>query len=286
MPFAFLVFLIKFMVKLLVENFRLLFISFKKNFYLICQLGKRQISGRYRGSFLGVLWSFINPLLLLGIYAFVFGFVFQAKFGANLSGNKSDFAIILFTGLIIHQFFAECLSKAPDLVVSNANYVKKIIFPLEILPWSVMFSALFHLMISFIVLLLFYFSVHLSFYWTVIFFPLVLLPLVIITMGISWFLSAVGVFFRDMNQFIGFIVTICLFLSPTFYPVTNIPLPFRYVLYLNPITFIITQVRSVVLDGQIPDWYGLSLYLLVAMVIAILGLSWFQKVRHIFADTI
>ena len=286
MPFAFLVFLIKFMVKLLVENFRLLFISFKKNFYLICQLGKRQISGRYRGSFLGVLWSFINPLLLLGIYAFVFGFVFQAKFGANLSGNKSDFAIILFTGLIIHQFFAECLSKAPDLVVSNANYVKKIIFPLEILPWSVMFSALFHLMISFIVLLLFYFSVHLSFYWTVIFFPLVLLPLVIITMGISWFLSAVGVFFRDMNQFIGFIVTICLFLSPTFYPVTNIPLPFRYVLYLNPITFIITQVRSVVLDGQIPDWYGLSLYLLVAMVVAILGLSWFQKVRHIFADTI
>lgn len=274
------------MVKLLVENFRLLFISFKKNFYLIWQLGKRQISGRYRGSFLGVLWSFINPLLLLGIYAFVFGFVFRAKFGANLSGNKSDFAIILFTGLIIHQFFAECLSKAPDLVVSNANYVKKIIFPLEILPWSVMFSALFHLMISFIVLLLFYFSVHLSFHWTVIFFPLVLLPLVIITMGISWFLSAVGVFFRDMNQFIGFIVTICLFLSPTFYPVTNIPLPFRYVLYLNPITLIITQVRSVVLDGQIPDWYGLSLYLVVALVVAILGLSWFQKVRHIFADTI
>lgn len=273
-------------MKLLIESFLLFFSSFKKNFYLIWQLGKRQITGRYRGSFLGMLWSFVNPLLLLGVYAFVFGFVFKAKFAGNLSGNKLDFAVILFTGLIIHQFFAECLSRAPDLIVNNANYVKKIIFPLEILPWSVIFSALFHLAISFIVLLLFYFGVYLSFHWTLVFFPIMLLPLIIITMGISWFLSALGVFIRDMSQFIGFIVTICLFLSPVFYPVTNIPLPFRYVLYVNPISFIITQTRNVVLNGQMPDWYGLSIYLLVALIVAVLGLSWFQKVRHIFADTI
>lgn len=274
------------MLKQLSKNFILLFYSLKNNRYLIWQLGKRQISGRYRGSFLGILWSFINPLLLLGVYAFVFGFVFKAKFAGSLSDNNLDFAIILFTGLIIHQFFAECLSKAPDLIVSNANYVKKIIFPLEVLPWSIMISALFHLIISFLVLLLFYFCVYFSFHWTLIFFPIVLLPLIIITMGITWFLSASGVFVRDMSQFIGFTITIALFLSPTFYPITSLPLPLRYALYANPISFIIIQFRQVVLNGQMPDWYGLIIYSVIAIAIALLGLGWFQKVRSVFADTI
>lgn len=266
--------------------FFLIFISFRNNFDLIWQLGKREVAGRYRGSFFGLLWSFVNPLFLLAIYTLVFGFVFKAKFGVSISGSKADFAITLFSGLIIHQFFAECLAKAPELIVSNPNYVKKVIFPLEVLPWSTMISALFHLLISLIVLLVFYFYVHPVIHWTLILFPVVLLPLVILTLGISWFLAALGVFVRDMSQLMVLIITIALFLSPTFYPITNIPLPYRHILYLNPITYIIIQAREVVLFGRTPDWLGLLVYLVIAFIVATLGLGWFQKTRHAFADVL
>jgi len=273
-------------IKFFIKTGSILIASFYSNAPLIWQFGKRQIAGRYRGSFFGIFWSFINPLLLLSVYALVFGFIFQAKFGLTMAGGKADFAIILFSGLIIHQFFAECLIASPNLIVNNTNYVKKVIFPLEILPWATMLSALFHLGISLLVLLIFAVCVNPVIHWTVILFPIVIFPLVLLTMGVAWFLCALGVFLRDMGQFIGFVVTICLFLSPTFYSITSIPLPFRNLLYLNPITIPILGARDVILFGNQPNWEEWGIYTICAIVIAILGLGWFQKTRHLFADVL
>ena len=264
----------------------MIFASFVRYRYLIWQLTKREVVGRYRGSFFGLIWSLINPLLLLGIYTFVFGFVFQARFGTHASGGRIDYAIILFTGLILHQFLSECITRSTVLITDNPNYAKKVIFPLEVLSWSCMFAALFHLFVSLFVLLLFNFFVHHAFHLSIFLFPVVLLPLVILAIGLCWFLSALGVFVRDVSQIMNFIVMILLFLSPIFYPVTNLPSGFRWAIYLNPLTFIVIQARKVLIWGQMPNWLGLLGYLIIAGIIAYLGLFWFNKTRHGFADVL
>lgn len=254
--------------------------------YLIWQLTKRDIVGRYRGSFLGLIWSFVNPLIMLTIYTFVFGFVFQARFGTHMSSGRAEYAVILFAGLIIYYFLSECFIKSPNLIVDNVNYVKKVVFPLEALSLSCVFAAFFHLCISLLILLGFYVFLYHSIQWTIVFFPMILLPLIIMAMGISWFISALGVFVRDIGQMINVLVLIMLFLSPIFYPVENLPHMVRNFIYLNPLTFVVVQARSVLLWGKMPDWTGLSIYFLVSVIFAVCGFYWFNKVRGIFADVL
>jgi lipopolysaccharide transport system permease protein len=253
---------------------------------LIWQLSKRDVIGRYRGSFLGLIWSFINPLIMLAIYTFVFGFIFQARFGVQLTESKADYAVILFAGLIIHQFLAECITRSPSLIINNVNYVKKVVFPLEVLSWSCMFAALFHLLVSLLVLLGFYVYLQHTLQWTIVLFPLVIFPLIILIMGLCWFLSSLGVFIRDISQIMAMLTIILLFLSPVFYSVNNLPVAFRPFLYLNPLTYIIIQVRDVLLWGKIPNWFGLGIYLLIAIIIALLGYIWFRRTKHAFADVL
>jgi homopolymeric O-antigen transport system permease protein len=252
---------------------------------LILQMIRREVIGRYRGSLLGILWSFFNPILMLAVYTFVFSVVFQARWGEG-TGSKTEFAIILFAGLIVYSLFAECLNRAPGLILSNVNFVKKVVFPLEILPWVALGASLFHTAISIGVLLIFYVLVNLDFNWTAIFLPLVLLPLAILTMGLSWFLASIGVYLRDVGQTIGIVTTVMLFLSPIFYPVAALPEEYRLLLQLNPLSFIIEQARDVLVWGKPPDWMGLSVYLVCAIMVAWLGLSWFQKTRRGFADVL
>jgi lipopolysaccharide transport system permease protein len=252
---------------------------------LILQMIRREVVGRYRGSLLGILWSFFNPILMLAVYTFVFSVVFQARWGEG-TGSKTEFAIILFAGLIVYSLFAECLNRAPGLILSNVNFVKKVVFPLEILPWVALGASLFHTAISIGVLLIFYVLVNLDFNWTAIFLPLVLLPLAILTMGLSWFLASIGVYLRDVGQTIGIVTTVMLFLSPIFYPVAALPEEYRLLLELNPLSFIIEQARDVLVWGKPPDWMGLSVYLVCAIMVAWLGLSWFQKTRRGFADVL
>jgi lipopolysaccharide transport system permease protein len=252
---------------------------------LILQMIRREVVGRYRGSLLGILWSFFNPILMLAVYTFVFSVVFQARWGEG-TGSKTEFAIILFAGLIVYSLFAECLNRAPGLILSNVNFVKKVVFPLEILPWVALGASLFHTAISVGVLLIFYVLVNLDFNWTAIFLPLVLLPLAILTMGLSWFLASIGVYLRDVAQTIGIVTTVMLFLSPIFYPVAALPEEYRLLLHLNPLSFIIEQARDVLVWGKPPDWMGLSVYLVCAIMVAWLGLSWFQKTRRGFADVL
>ena len=259
--------------------------SFIKNRPLIWQMTKREVIGRYRGSFLGLAWSFFNPLIMLVVYTFVFSVVFKARWNSG-SDSKTEFALALFIGMIVHGLAAESINRAPNLILSNVNYVKKVIFPLEILPWIAMGSAFFHSLISLFVWSLFYVTVNQAFHWTVLFLPLIFLPLIFFSMGLLWFLSSLSVFIRDVGQMTGMFTTVLLFLSPVFYPISRLPENYQTILYANPLTFIIEQARGVMLWGQLPDWQGLGIAFSISLIVAWSGFAWFQKTRRGFADVL
>jgi len=260
--------------------------SFWRNRNLIWQLTRRQVVGRYRGSVMGLAWSFFNPILMLLVFTFVFSVVFKTRWGIGTEESKTDFAIILFVGMIIHGLFSECVNSAPGLILSNVNYVKKVVFPLEILPWVAMGSALFHALVSLAVWAVFYLLVYAGIHWTAVLFPLVILPLVLATMGIAWILTSLGVFVRDITQVIGILTTVLLFLSPIFYPVSALPQQYQMLLHLNPLTFMIEEARAVLIWGRLPDWAGWAVYFAISLAIAWIGFWWFQKTRKGFADVI
>jgi lipopolysaccharide transport system permease protein len=193
---------------------------------------------------------------------------------------------VLFAGMIVLGLFSEVLNRTPGLILANVNYVKKIAFPIEILPVIVMGAALFHGLISLGVLLAAFALFNGYLHWTAIFTPLVLLPLVIVTLGLGWMLASLGVFLRDVGQTIGIITTVLMFLSPVFYPMTAVPERFRPFIMANPLTFIIEQAREVLIWGHLPNWMGLGIYTLIATVIAWAGYAWFQKTRKGFADVL
>lgn len=252
---------------------------------LILQMTKREVIGRYRGSMLGLAWSFFNPLIMLAVYTVVFSTVFQAKWGVG-SDSKTEFALVLFVGMIAHGILAESMNNSPSLILRNVSYVKKVVFPLEILPWIVMGSTLFHALISLVVWLLFYVVVNHSIQWTVIFLPLVLFPLVLFSLGISWMLASLGVFIRDIGQMTGILTTILLFMSPIFYPASRLPEPYQTIIYLNPLTFVIEQARDVLMWGNLPNFTGLFIAYFISILVAWIGFVWFQKTRKGFADVI
>lgn len=262
----------------------LVFSSLLRNRELVWQLTQRDVVGRYRGSFMGLFWSFIHPLVMLAVYTIVFGVILKTKWmGID---DSLEFALVLFSGLIIYNFFSECLNRAPSLILGHPNYVKKVIFPLEIFSWVAVGSALFHTGVSVVAWLIFYFAVHGMVYWTVIFLPLILLPLVMVALGFCWFLSAAGVFVRDVGQTVSLITLILMFMSPVFYSIDGVPPSLRAVLLINPLTFIMEQTRAVLIWEQWPDFAGLGIYAAVSLIIAWLGLAWFQKTRDGFADVI
>jgi len=253
---------------------------------LIVQMIRREVVGRYRGSIMGLAWSFFNPILMLLVYTFVFSVVFKARWGVGAEESQANFAIVLFVGMIVHGLFAEVLNRSPGLILSNVNYVKKVIFPLEILPIVAMGAALFHTLISLGVLLSAILLVQGSLSWTIIFFPITILPLLIATLGIAWFLASLGVFVRDIGQTIGIFTTVMMFISPVFYPISALPEKFQFWLMLNPLTFMIEQSRALMIFGKLPDWTGLGIYTAASLMVAWAGFWWFQKTRKGFADVL
>ncbi|SER26176.1 lipopolysaccharide transport system permease protein [Nitrosomonas sp. Nm51] len=248
---------------------------------------RREIISRYRGSILGMLWSFVTPLLMLSIYTFVFSVVFKVRLALTSdTDNRFEFAVLLFAGLIVFNLFSECLTRAPALILNNTNYVKRIIFPLEILPWITLGAAFFHTCISYLILFVFLLIIGQPVFWTALLLPVVLLPFVLLTLGISWFLASIGVFVRDIGQFIGLVLTMLLFMSPIFYPASALPESVRAYLFLNPLTFIIEQTRAIIIFGRLPDWAGMGLYYTIGVLTAWAGLAWFQKTRKGFGDVL
>ncbi len=258
--------------------------SLWRNRQLIVQMTKREVVGRYKGSVMGLAWSFFNPVFMLVVYTFVFSVIFKSRWGGDES--RTLFALVLFVGMIVLGLFSEVVNRAPSIILANVNYVKKVVFPIEVLPVIAMGAALFHALISLSVLLMAFLLFNGFLHWTVIFAPLILLPLVIMTLGISWMLSAIGVFLRDVSQSIGLITTVLMFLSPVFYPVTAVPERFRPFIMANPLTFIIEQAREVLIWGHLPNWIGLGSYTLVATMLAWAGYTLFQKMRKGFADVL
>lgn len=252
---------------------------------LVYALTKREVSGRYKGSLIGISWSVITPLAMLAIYTFVFSYIFQARWNVE-SNSKAEFALALFAGLIAFNVFAECINKASTLIIGNVNYVKKVMFPIEILPWVSMGTALFHAAISLVVWMVTYYYLYGVIHWTWAYVPLVFFPIILFVMGISWFFSSLGVFLRDISQLITILTTMVMFLSPVFYPATALPEEYRFVFFLNPLTPMIEQLRNVLLWGLPLDFMVWAKSLCIGLVFSVIGYFWFQKTRKGFADVL
>lgn len=252
---------------------------------LVKALVHREVVGRYRGSFMGILWSFFNPVFMLAVYTFVFSVIFKARWNTG-SDSKTEFALLLFSGLIVFNLFAECVNRAPTLIISNVNYVKKVVFPLEILPWVTFGSALFHGLISLTVWLVAYVILFENLHFTILLLPLVILPLLFFIMGLSWALASLGVYLRDVSHFTTIVTSVMMFLTPIFYPASAVPENFRHILLLNPMTTTVEQVRDILFFGNVPDLRILLINMAGAALIACLGFAWFQKTRKGFADVL
>lgn len=252
---------------------------------LTTELAKREVLGRYRGASFGLLWSLISPFLLLMVYTVAFGSVMKSRW-PEVAEGQSHFSLVLFVGLIVHGFFSECLTRSPYLIVSNPNFVKRVIFPLEILPWPMVASALFHSFMNTVVFAVLRLLLDGQLSWTIFLLPVVMAPLVVLGLGVSWFLAALGVYFRDITQVTGVMSTALLFLSSAMIPEQAVPANFRVIFELNPLTFIINQAREVTLWGRLPDWIGLMEFLAMSIAVFYAGFAWFKATRRGFADVI
>lgn len=257
---------------------------------LLSQLARRDVAGRYRGSLLGSAWTLLLPLVMLGIYTFVFSFVFKARWNLPAAGGEegglASYGLVLFSGLMLHGFLSEVLSRAATIVVQHVNFVKKVVFPLELFPYMLATTAGAHLLISIAVLLIVHLLLGgvltLSMLWA----PAILLPLLLLALGCGWWLASLGVYLRDIGQLIQLAMTVLLFLSPIFYPLELLPEAVRSWLYLNPLTLIVSEFRNVMLWGGTPDFSALGVYFLVSLLVFFSGYWWFVKTKKGFADVL
>lgn len=251
---------------------------------LISALARREVQGRYRGSVLGIAWSAITPLFMLAIYTFVFSVVFQSRWGQT--GSRLEFALILFLGILLFNIFGEVVMRAPSLITVNANYVKKVVFPLEVLPCVALGTSLFHGLIAGVIWVVAMFALGDGVPWTVVYAPIYLLPLLLVTLGACWFLAALGVYLRDIGQVVSVAVTALLFLSPIFFAIEAVPEQFRPLIRLNPIAHVVEGMRGIAIFGTQPDFLDAFWLTLVAFAIAWAGYAFFQATRRGFADVL
>ncbi len=254
--------------------------------YLIIELTKAELAARYRASLLGGLWAFINPLLLLAVYTFVFGGILRARWPGVSDQGSGEFSRVLFSGLVVFSFMSECLSRSPVAITAVPNYVKKVVFPLQVLPVTIVASALCQLCIGVVVLLAAGLILDGMIHPTIVLLPVVLLPMLFIGLATSWVIAGVGVFIRDVGLAMGFLVQLLIFLTPIFYPLDAVPEPWRGLLQLNPLATVVLQVRQVMLWGELPDFLVLCSWLAVSAGLALLAYAWFMWAKRGFADAL
>lgn len=257
-----------------------------RNRDLLWQMTRRNIEQRYRGSVLGLVWSFVQPLMMLCVYTFVFSVVFQARWGVSAGEGRGSFAVIMFCGMAIFNLFSDAVVTGSTVVVTNQNLVKKVIFPLEVLPMAGVLTT-YALGLAWFVLLFFGSWLILGFVgWTMLLLPVVMLPVMIFTSGIVYLVSALGVFVRDIPYVVGVVLQMLFFATPIFYPVSAVPDRLRWVLTWNPMTVFIEQARNVFLYGRMPDWAFLGLATLVSLAVLQCGYYFFVKTKRGFADVL
>ena len=254
---------------------------------LTIQLAKRDILGRYRTAQLGLVWSIITPLVLLAIYTFVFTIVFPGNhWTEDPNESKGIFALAMFCGMLVFNLFAELVNRAPGLIVSNPNYVRKVVFPLEVFVPASLISALFNLLVGLVVWLVGRIALVGLPPITILWLPIVLLPVCLVTLGIGWVLASVGVFIRDVNLGVGLVVQVLFFGTPIFYSLKRVPHPYREILEINPLTHAVEDARNVLMWGHGPDWSRWCVSLAIASVVAVLGCAFFLKSKRAFGDVL
>jgi lipopolysaccharide transport system permease protein len=252
---------------------------------LVWQMTERDARSRYRGSAGGLFWVAFHPLLMLAVYTFFFTELFPTRWSTSTEG-RGAFALILFIGLLLHGLLAEVLTRAPTLIVANPNLVKKVVFPLDLLPVVSLGSTLFHFAIGMAIWLAFH-AVQRGFPPpTSLWLPAIVLPLALLALGLSWVLASLGVYLRDIGHIVPVIATILLFASPIFYPLDTLKGPLRAIVQLSPLTVPVEQARNVLIEGRSPDFAALGVYALVAVAVAYIGFVWFQGTRKGFADVV
>ncbi|ANR80890.1 ABC transporter permease [Kosakonia sacchari] len=256
------------------------------NYNLIYQLTKRDILQRYRGSAFGLAWSIINPLIMLALYTFVFSYVFQARWGSGNELPHDMYALVLYTGMILHAQLAECLNRSPGLLQSNTNYVKKVVFPLESLIWVIVGSATFQAAIGFMILIIAKVIITHSLSLNIFYLIPLLFPYILFLSGISWIISAVGVYFKDIIHLTGILTTVLMFASPILYPVSMLPKKFQLIIYFNPLTYFIEEFRNVLIWDNHPNFQNYVIALVLTSTMCILGLFIFDRTKKGFADVI
>ncbi len=253
---------------------------------LLLQLIRRGVAERYRGSALGLAWSIMLPLIMLAVYTFVFSVVFQARWGGQVSVSKTEFALTLFCGLLLFNVFSESIGAATHVVVSNVSYVKKVVFPLEVLPVVSLGAALVNGALNLLVLLLALLVFEQRLPLSLLYLPLTVLPLVLLCLGLGWFLASIGVYLRDTSQVVAVVLQMLIFLTPVFYSIEQVPEALRAVMRLNPLTVIVENARRTVMHGHPPEWGWLAGATLLGLVAMQLGYVWFMKTKRGFADVL
>jgi lipopolysaccharide transport system permease protein len=254
------------------------------NRFILRGFVRNEILSRYSKTVLGVVWSMINPLVMIVIYSFVFGLIFEVRFGRPAGTSEIPYGIVLFSGLLLHVFLAETLIRAQSVILDNPNYVKRVIFPLEILPIGILIANVVQAVIALGVLMVVILIAGFPIPPTALLLPIVWAPLILISLGLAMMVASLGVFVRDIGQVLGFMMTILMFASSILFPIEMLPEAMRPWLLLNPLTIIVDQTRAVLLWGELPNWRLLGYYTVVSVVVAWLGCWWFLRTRRGFAD--
>lgn len=259
--------------------------AFWRHRRLIAALAANGVAGRYRGSWFGLLWPFLQPLLLIGVFTLVFAYVMPLKWVAE-RGAALSFPLFLYSGFVVFSLFSEAVGSAPGLLLGQANLVKKVVFPLEVIPVaSVTTLTLFFLMnLGVFMAALAIWGPGIAPTWPYV--ALFIAPLYLFLVGLSWFLAALTVYVRDIAHVIGLVVSAVMFLTPVFFPLQTVPEKARALLLLNPLTVVIEGLRAVMVEGVLPDWHSLGLLWAVALVVMQLGWWWFRRLREGFADVL
>lgn len=260
--------------------------NYWSNRQLIKQFSEREIFSRYKGSILGILWSFITPLIMITVYTFVFSVVFKGRWGIEASDNKFEFAVIMFCGLTVYNIFNEVINRSPMLIVSNVNYVKKVIFPLEVLPATALISTFVHGIINMIILVVAANVFVRTSAWTILLAVIILIPLLMFVLGLSLLISSLSVYIRDLSNTVGLVTNVLFYITPIFYPISEVPEFLRPYMYINPLTSVVENFRSVVIWGTTPNWTSFLINFVVSYVILSIGYYVFKKVQRGFSDVL
>jgi lipopolysaccharide transport system permease protein len=251
---------------------------------LIRSMVRRDLTSRYKGSIMGLAWAFITPAVMIVIFTLIFQGIFNARFGAQ-EGYLS-YGIHLFCGLLPWLAFSDGIQRSTTSLIENVNLVKRVVFPIEALPVNVALSALVNQMIGTVILIVAALIVEQTVRPTVLLLPLLMAPQLLATIGLGWLMASLGVFIRDMPQFNQLAMSAWLYLTPIFYPENKIPEGFRWVVNLNPMAPLIRSYRRILLEGRLPDWRGLMITLVFALVCFIFGYWWFERTKKAFADVL